>query len=99
MRRNLLHYAIGKVIRKALNKDIDDLETIPYALYYPIHNAYKIKREKNAIQYNVDIEYERKGKAKTENLKLIISPGKMKEDPARKEQILSRIETLLVQNQ
>lgn len=99
LRKDIIRHAISKAIRKALNKDVKDLEVLAYGLYYPIYNAYKIKREKSAVSYNVDVEYERKGKTKVENLKLRISPGKMKEDLTRKEEILSNIEKILVQNQ
>ncbi|MHA1375046.1 MAG: hypothetical protein ACTSR7_12205 [Promethearchaeota archaeon] len=99
LRKELIHIAIGRAIKRALYKDLKDLELITYGSYYPIYNAYKIKRDKSAVRYNVDVEYERKGKKQVENLKLKVSPGKMKEELARKEEILSNIENLLIQYQ
>lgn len=100
VRKEFIRTAIGRAIRKSLNTEIEDFELTPYALYYPIHNAYKIKKGKSAVSYKVDIEYERKGKSKVETLNVNVSPDKsLKKDPARKEEILSNIETLLIQNQ
>ena len=99
LRREIIHIYIGVAIRKALKKDIKDLEIINYGHYYPIYNAYKINRAKKRVSYKVDVEYERKGKTKVENMTITVSPGKMKEDLVRKEEILSNIEKILVLNQ
>lgn len=99
IRKGLIHVAIGKAIRKTLNKDIDELELLPYAYYYPIYNAYKVKRGKSGVTYHLNIDYERKGKTKTEKLDIIVSIAKKIKDPSRKTEILNKFENLLTQNQ
>lgn len=86
IKKDMIHGATGAALRKSMNKNIKDLNIIPYGYYYPIHNAYRIKRGKSAVSYKV-------------NMKVYITPGKMKENRARKEEILSNIEKILIQNQ
>jgi len=80
------HAKKGETLRKSMNKSINKLDVITYGYYYPIHNARKIKKGKSHISYKV-------------NMKVYITPSKSIKDRARKEEILSNIETLLIQNQ
>ena len=99
IKKGLISLAIGNAIRKALNKDIGEVGILPYGYHYPVYNAYKIKRTKSAIIYNTNIEYERKGKSKTEKLFISVGPSKKLKDLSRKNEILDNIENLLTQNQ
>jgi len=86
IRKDMIHGATGAALRKSMNKHIKELNIISYGYYYPIHNANRIKRGKSAVSFKA-------------NMNIYITPGKMKENRARKEEILSNIEKILIQNQ
>lgn len=86
IRKDAIHMAKGATLRKSMNKHTKELGVIPYGYYYPIRNADKIKRGKSAVSFKT-------------NMNIYITPGKMKDDRARKEEILSNIEKNLIQNQ
>ena len=83
--KDMKHMSTGASIRKSMNKSIKGMNILPYGYHYPIYSAHKIKKGKSAIRYRT-------------NMKVYISPGKMN-DRARKEEILSNIEKMLIQNQ
>lgn len=83
--KDMKHMSTGASIRRSMNKSIRGMNILPYGYHYPIFSAYKIKKGKSAISYRT-------------NMKVYITPGKMK-DRARKEEILSNIEKVLIQNQ
>lgn len=84
--RDFAHAKKGEALRKSMNKSIKELDVITYGNYYPIRNARKIKKGKSHVSYKV-------------NMNVKITPSKLIKDRTRKEEILSNIEKLLIQNQ
>ena len=99
LEKHLSHVMKGAYIRESLNKPAIQSGIMTYGYYYPIRNAYKIKRGKSAVQYTINVEYEIKGKTYGAKLNMKLALGKMKGNQARKEEILNNLEKTLIKNQ
>jgi hypothetical protein len=96
--------AIKRALQKGMgNKFSEDAMNI-FQYHYPIIDAVDIKKKNKKISYSVKMEYEHKGKERSEILRFTITPKREKgEDKSsfenRSEIILNNIEETLLKSQ
>ena len=95
------HKAFRHSMQKTLGDDFSEAELTKFDHFYPIINMYNIKKKKDIIVYTTKLEYEEKGKTKTKKLTIKLKPEKEKNEDkiafaTRKEEILNKIESLLL---
>lgn len=102
IRSGITHHrkAIRKAITKAFRKDLKEWNLGEWGYYFPIYNAKNMKRGKNAVSYNIDVETEKK----TITLKIQVTPSRLKrqtkeEFQEHKDTVLNQVEDLLKQYQ
>lgn len=52
--------AVRRAITKALRADIGSLNLVEWGYYFPIHEAYNIRKTKKGISYSITVETEKK---------------------------------------
>jgi len=92
--------AVRRAITKALRADIGSLNLVEWGYYFPIHEAYNIKKTKKGISYSITVETEKKPLV----MSITITPIRLKiqrkeEFLQLKEHLQSQINELLLKFQ